>query len=291
MKRVLLPLLFLLLWTGSASAAETKPQRIVSLTLGTDEILLSLVPSKRILAVTAYALDPNISNVPELAKTIPNAMREASVEVIVALQPDLILAASYTSPDVLTQLKEIGMPILILAHFSSIEGIKTNIRALGQAVHENEGAEALIAQMEKRLRAVEKAIASSPDRPGLLSYDLDGWTAGRDTTFDEIVRHAGGRNLAAEAGLKGHPKISLEKVVALDPEILILNQWHLDKTDRNDRLLSHPALQSVSALKKGQVFEIPGKELTAVSHFIVKGVEEMARKLHPARFTEISLTP
>lgn len=289
MKRFFSALFFLFLWTaGTVGAADTPPQRIISLTLGTDEILLSLVPSNRILAVTAFALDPGISNVPALAKTVPKTMQTPSAEVIVALRPDLILAASYTTPEVMRQLKRIGLPVLTLSDFSSIDDIKANIQKVGAAVGEPQKAEDLIVHMETRLRVLEKKIARTTHRPGLLSYDAAGWTAGRETLFDEIVTRAGGRNLAAEAGLRGHPKISLEKVVEINPEILILNQWtpnaRATAKGRHQGLLSHPALQSVSAVRERRVFEIPGKLLTSVSHFIVDGVEEMAKKLHPALF-------
>ncbi len=291
MNRVLFALFFLVMWLGTGETSDSKPHRIVSLTLGTDEILLSLVSPDRILAVTEFALDPGISNVTALAEAIPNRFRQSSIEKIVALDPDLIIAASYTPSDVLLQLKNIGFKVLILTQFSSIDGIKSNIRTVGRAVQEVDKAEALIAEMETRLSAVAQVVKEVKRKPGLLSFDLEGWTAGRHTTFDEIVQRAGGKNLAADAGLNGHPKISLEKVVEIDPEIIILNQWHPDSGDRHRPVLNHPALQSVSAVKTGQVFQIPGKQLTSVSHFIVLGVEKMAQKLHPALFKGRHSTP
>lgn len=104
--------------------APKLPQRIVSLTLGTDEILLSLIDPKRIIAVTTLAIDPGISNVVDLAKTIPNKIGRASVEPVIALQPDLVLVASYTANDIVEQLKEVGLPVMRLTLFSSITGIK-----------------------------------------------------------------------------------------------------------------------------------------------------------------------
>jgi len=295
-------LLFVLLLFSSAdlASAETAPapdsgkqppQRIISLTLGTDEILLSLVDPKRIVAITAYAADPGISNVTELAGKVPNKLKNVGLETIVALQPDLVLAATYTSADVLDQLKSIGVPVITLRFFSTLKGIKENIRIIGRAVAASEKAEEIIAVLNQRLKRISDRLENIKKRPGLLSYGLEGWTAGRETTFDEIVSRAGGRNLAAEAGLKGHPKISLEALVAMDPEVLILNAWQAGDFNSNRKLLSHPALQALSAVKKNRVFAIEGKYLTTVSHFIVRGIEEMARLIHPEHFLDLASKP
>ena len=278
---------FALVLSSPLAEAQTsaKARRIVSLTLGTDEILLSLIDPKRLAAITDYAADPDISNVSQLANQVPVRIKQAGAESIVALKPDLIFVASYTNQTLVKQLKDIGFPVVTLTLFSSIDGIKKNIRAVGYAVGETEKAGKLIAKMEKRLSAVAERLSSTVKRPALLSYDLERWTAGRDTLFDEIVALAGGRNLAAEAGMTGHPKISLEAVVDLNPEVLILNAWHPDGDDVNQTLLKHPALQSLRAIRENRVYSIPGKYLTTVSHFIAEGVEAMARLLHPTLFT------
>ncbi len=276
----------------SAEPTSPKPQRIVSLTLGTDEILLSLVDPLRIVAITQYASDPGISNVSDLASVIPTQIKHPSVEVIVALQPDLILAASYTTHDLVQQLNDLGLPVLTLTIFSSIEGIEKNIRTIGRRLGEPKQAEALIIEMKARLKSVSDRISEIENRPGLLSYSLEGWTSGKETTFDEIVTLAGGRNLAAEAGIVKSPKISLEAVLEWNPDILILNAWQPeDSNTNNKKLLAHPALQTVSAVKTGKVYSVPGKYLTSVSHFIVDGVEFMARLLHPKRFPINSSNP
>lgn len=267
-----------------AQAEEVKPQRIVSLTLGTDEILLSLVETPRVLAVTNYALDDNVSNVSEAAKAVPQHIKNAGVETVVALNPDLVLAATYSSADVIKQLKDLGLPVVTLRQFSSLEGIEENIRIVGRAVGESEKAEALISEMQQRLKILGAQLPKKSARPVLLSYDVSGWTAGSETTFDALVSLAGGRNLAAEAGIVGHKKISLETVVAMNPEVMIYNTWTSDVARSNAALIKKPALQSVAAVKNGRLHGVPGKYLTTVSHYIVQGVEAMARLLYPKVF-------
>jgi len=265
-------------------SSDPFPQRIISMTLGTDEILLSLVDPGRIIAVTHYAVDPGISNVPQQAKAVPNQIRQAGVEQVAALDPDLILVASYTSADVVKQLTEIGFSVVRLDAFSSIEGIKENIRTVGRSVGASKKAEEVIAEMSHRLRNLEEKISNFSERPGILSYSPGGWTAGSETTFHEMVVRAGGRNLAAESGIKGHKKLSLETIVTLDPEIIILSAWQPEETDFLEKIRTHPALSHLSAVRNKKVYVFPEKYLTTVSQHIVDATEALARLIHPGRF-------
>ncbi len=265
------------------SAPVKKPQRIVSMTLGSDEILLSLVDPKRIVGVTYLAVDPKISHVAEAAKAVPYKIR-LDLERVVALEPDLVLVASYTSPDFVKQLIDARLPVMKLELFTSIPRIKQNILAVGRAVGEEERARKVIEEMDRRIMEVKKKAASSKKRPGVLAYGPTGSTAGRETTFDEMVTLAGGRNLAADTGIVGHVNISVERLVMIDPEIIILSTWNPEAPGFEQIFLNDPALKQLSALRAKQVHAIPEKYLTTVSQYIVEGVEKMARLIHPELF-------
>lgn len=270
---------------------EPLPRRIISMTLGTDEILLSLVNQKRIIALTHYADDPEISNVAHQAKDVPNRIRQAGVEQITALEPDRILLASYTAGDVVKQLTEMGFPVVRLETFTSIEGIKDNIRTVGRVVNASKEAEEVIAGMTHRLRNLEEEISNLEERPGVLAYSPGGWTAGRETTFHEMVIRAGGRNLAAEAGVKGHKKLSLERIVMLDPEIIILSTWPPEGSDYLNQFRSDPVLNHLSAVQRKRVYALPEKYLTTVSQYIVDATEALAHLIHPELFKSASFNP
>ncbi len=275
---------FLFFTPAAVLSDSAKPQRIVSLSLGSDEILLSLVDPARVVAVTRYADDPGISHVAQEAKAVPNKISQIGVESIVAFRPDLVLAASYTATEQVGQLKALGLPVLILEDFVSMADIQANVRRIGTALGETEKAEALVAEMDRRLAAVAARLSDIKKRPGVLSFGVEGWTAGKGTHFDTLLRLAGGQNLAAEAGIVGHPKLSLETVVDFDPEVLILNAWRPEGGEADRLVREHPALKGLRAVKTGRVYRLEGKDLTTVSHFIALGVEALAQRLHPERF-------
>ena len=275
---------------ASEPAPAKKPQRIVSLTLGTDEILFSLVDPKRIAAVTYLATDPGVSHVAAAAKQVPNKIR-ANLEQVVALQPDLVLVATYTSTDVVKQLTEAGLPVVKLELFSSIDGIKENIRTVGRAVGEARRAEEVVAEMDRRLKILTERAAATQKRPGVLFYSPTGVVAGKETTFDEIATLTGARNRAAEAGLVGHQKMSVESLVQLDPEIVIVSDWNPEEPDFYQKLVVHPALGRLSAVRSRRVYAIPEKDLSTVSQHIVDGIEQVARIIHPEWFDAAARDP
>ena len=273
---------------AEGAVSPKKPQRIVSLTLGTDEILFSLVELNRIAAVTYLAADPEISHVAEAAKRVPNKIR-ANLEQVVALRPDLVFVATYTSLDVVKQLTEARLPVVKLELFSSIEGIKENIRTVGRVVGEERRAEEIVAEMDRRLKRITERAAAASKKPGVLFYSPTGVVAGKETTFDEIAALIGARNQAAEAGLVGHQKMSVERLIQLDPEIVIVSEWNPEEADFYQRLMAHPELGHLSAIRNRRVYAIPEKHLSTVSQYIVDGIEQMTRIIHPEWFDPAAL--
>ncbi|MBI3805432.1 MAG: ABC transporter substrate-binding protein [Nitrospirae bacterium] len=282
-----LVLILLFVDLSSVRAAETgsstQPQRIVSLTLGTDEILFSLVDPKRIVAVTYLAVDPGVSHVVEQAKQIPNHLH-LSVEGVIALHPDLVLVATYTAADVVKALTDAKLPVMKLALFSSVKGVEQNILAVGRAVGEEARAEEIVSEMRRRLQRIVSRVGAASTRPGVLFYSPTGVVAGKETMFDEMAVLTGGRNRAAEAGLVGHQKISIETLIQLDPEIVIVSDWNPEEPDFYQKLITHPALGHLSAIRNRRVYAIPEKHLSSVSHYLIDGIEQVARVIHPERF-------
>lgn len=276
--------------SGSDSQPQTlgeektsqKPERIVSVTLGTDEILLALVDKSRLLAVTKYSEDPGISNVAGQTDDIPHKIQSANVEQIIALEPDLVYVASYTNQDVVKQLQDAGLTVAIFEDFNTIQSIIQNIVTVGEQVGEVEKAKQIVAEMEQRLAAIDAKVANiaEENRPRVLTYTPDGYTAGMDTLSHDMITRAGGINAAAEAGLKDWVQISLEKIVELDPEVILVSDWNPGHPDFAESLQQNPALQSVSALKNNRIVSVSGAHLTAVTQYIVNGVEDVFNVIH-----------
>lgn len=261
--------------TGSdARAADpvvAKPQRIVSLSLGTDEILCSLVDPRRIVGLSGLAANEDISHVAEIAKQIGVAVGREP-EQIVGLRPDLLLAARYTRLELTNIVARAGADIVITTGFSSFDDIRENITRIGHAVGEPERARTLIAEMDRQLN--EKLVVPIASRSGwrLLYYTPDGWTAGSATTIDDVFRRAGFDNAAADAGIQGHQRISPETLLQVDPDVIVIERGYARDEGFKERLLADPQLAPLSAIRNSRIAELPPKLVVAVSHYLAGAV-------------------
>lgn len=257
------------------------PQRIVSLNLAADEILLALTPPERITALTYLADNPTYSNVRGEARAVPHRVK-ANAEQVLALQPDLIIVSAHTNAAVKELLRTTGVSLLELQAFLSLADVEANILAIGQATGTADQASALVAMMEQRFQEVQQRVAGSP-QPRVLYYAAGGFVLGKGTTMDEMIAYAGGRNAALEAGVQGGKKISQEKVVALNPAVILVSGEDRQEGLR-ELLLADPTLQEVEAIRAGRVYAIPRAYTSTVSHYVVKCVEAIAQVLHPEVF-------
>lgn len=123
--------------------AEAVPQRIVSLNLCTDQIVVDLVPRERIRAVSYLAADPLVSAVAEKAKGIP--WTRGNAEEVLSFQPDLVIAGEYTTPATVALLERLGLEILKVPGVSDFEGVRSVTRLIADAVGERERGDRLLA--------------------------------------------------------------------------------------------------------------------------------------------------
>lgn len=267
--------------SGTEVVIEKRPERIASVTLGTDEILLALVDKSRLVAVTQLSTDPAISNVAGQTDDIPVKIANSNAEQIIGLQPDLVFVASYTTPEVVQQLRDAGLTVFVFSFVDSIEQMQENILTIGKVVGETEKAERLVADMDARLTAIAEKVAQVEERPTVLNYTPDGYTGGKGTSNDDIITRAGGRNLAAEAGIEGWQQISLEKVVELNPDVILVSDWNPEDPEFAKTLRNHAVLEQVTAVRENRVVAVPGKHLTTVAQYVVNGVEDVYRVLYP----------
>jgi iron complex transport system substrate-binding protein len=276
---------------GHTAVLPFPPQRIVSLTLAADEILLALVPperSERIVALTYLADDPRFSNVLAEAKSVGVKVRP-NAERVIALQPDLVLFATYVSATAKSLLRETGIPFFELPSYTALAGVQQNILALGRAIGENERAHALATAMAEQIRTIQQQTAHRP-RPRIVYYAGGNFVAGRGTSMDDIITHAGGQNIAAEAGIESFTKISQETLVTLNPAHIFVGGEESDEGLRN-LLLADPTLQDIEAIRTGQVHILPPAYVHTLSHHMVKCVAAIARILHPEAFAAYPLSP
>ena len=274
---------------GREVTIAQKPQRIHTLSLGADEISMRLVGSQRIAAITTFATDPNISNIVQASANIKKVARDA--EQILAVQPDVIVASPFSRRELLQQLVDAGIPVVVSDLQSAFGAYEEEIRFLSYLYGEEERGEALIREVRERVSRIDSVVALKPaaQRPRVLilsgvsgggAYSV----AGKNTTRDGIILRAGGINPAAEIGLEGAKQVNIETVIQMRPDVLIFNDVDVASPNIRTEVLANPVLQDLPAIKNNRIYTLPARYVDTLSHWNVRGMEELAKLLWPQDF-------
>ncbi|MDD4722788.1 MAG: ABC transporter substrate-binding protein, partial [Acidaminococcaceae bacterium] len=119
--------------SGVSVTLLRKPQRIVSLTYGTDEILAELVDLKTIVAFSQWADDPQISFLNKEQLRVVKKRSNENVEAVLRLKPDLVVASTATAPELIKSLREIGIPVYAASSPKSYAEMKEKIMGIAKA--------------------------------------------------------------------------------------------------------------------------------------------------------------
>ena len=265
--------------SGETLIIPHKPQRIVSQTLGTDEILLALCDPQRIAALSVLVDNANYSNVTAPAQLV-KGRTNADAEQMLYLHPDVIFVASYSKAELVELLKAAHAPVFRFAHFDHIEDIKANIRTVGYAIGEDDKAEALVQHMERDLVRLQASIPKDVPPVRVMLYGQSGHTGGAHTTFDDMVHAVGAINITAEKGVTGFRKISSEQLIQWNPEVIIASADRDTVEETRHHLLQDPAVAVTRAGQNQRVIVIPNHLFLTVTHHITQGIEQLARELY-----------
>ncbi|RFB05761.1 ABC transporter substrate-binding protein [Parvularcula marina] len=234
------------------SVEASPPQRIVSLNLCTDQLLIELADRERIAGVSYWAVDPRMAAYAAEAKGLRTV--RGSAEEVIGLEPDLVLAGTFSTRETVSILTRLGYQVVDFTPANSIEDIATNLRTLGAAISEEEKAEEIIARMEARLATPPEA--PNDESPLFATYDANGWSTGSGTLTSDIAARAGYRTLGDELGFFGSRRVNLETLLTVQPDVIDLGDARADAPALASEALKHPALGNL--LTQAREVKIPG---------------------------------
>ncbi|WAM32289.1 ABC transporter substrate-binding protein [Caldicellulosiruptor naganoensis] len=275
---------------GNSITVKQKPQRILSLALQTDEILLNMVSPSRIIGLSIFADDKNNSNVVNLAKNVKGRYSSNDIEKIIAAKPDLVIVPYYIDKAKYDLLKKgLRCPIYVSLNPNSFANIKQEIINLSKLTGEIQKGQALIKYMNDKINAVQKKVKYLRKKKYVLFYTYYfNSTYGKNTTQHEIAKYAGVINIAAVAGLKGWPTITKEQILEWDPDIIVIPSVSYNPKETSqqyvEKFKKDPAFKNLKAVKNNAVIILDDRHIQTVSHYIVEGVYDLAKAAYPYLF-------
>lgn len=257
------------------------PQRIVSIAPANTEILFALGLSDRVVAVTDFCTYP-----PEATeKPSIGGFYDPNIEEIIALSPDLVLAAPIHEDQVIPQLEARGITVLAITP-ENLDEVLEAVNLIGKVTGVENKAAALVKDMQQRITAVTKKTAdlTAEQRPTVLYLVWHDplYAAGANTFHDELIRKAGGVNMVTETD---YPGINMETVIDTNPEIILAG---IGMGEGGDAPLifaqQDSRLRDVSARKNNRVYGVNSELVDRAGPRIVDALEEFARLIHPELF-------
>ena len=261
------------------------PLRVISLAPSNTEIVCAVGAGDRLVGVTEYC------NYPPQAREVETigGFSNPNLELIVSLQPDLVLGARFNPLEVLSALRRLDIPVFVLAP-RTLEETFTAIRQVGSLTGQAGPASRLETRMRARIEALASVVETIPEesRPRVLWGKLGTpmYTAGPGSFIDDLIRLAGGRNVAADAQTAWF-QVGLETIVSRNPQIILVSSVDPDTVGRDvERLRNTPGWEEVDAIVSGRVYHIDLDILGRPGPRLIDGLEILAKTFHPDRFAQ-----
>ena len=258
-----------------ARAEPPKPQRVASINLSADEVLVAILPSERLVAVTRWADAAGTSNVVGRVPPSVHRFAKADLEQLVALRPDLVVVSEYTDADFMKQLERSGLRVHRMLGLGTLAGVRGAILDLGRAVGEEDAAGRLVAEYDGKLAELARRLAGAT-KPRVL-YWSGNMTAGADTAIGALIEAAGAVNVGREMGIAGIAPPGAERAFVTNPDAVLVGTWPGSK----DALISHPLFSQWKAVREGRIVAMRTELLVALSQFTADAAWELAHLLHP----------
>jgi iron complex transport system substrate-binding protein len=268
---------------ATAGLATGAPRRIVSTAPSLTETLYTLGAGDRVVGVTTWCRYPQAARL----KPKIGGYSNPSVEAIVALRPDLVVLADGRK-DLAERLARFEIPTLLVS-LDSLRAIEDAIARISARLGVPERGTALVNAIETRRAAVARLVAGRP-RPRtllLLGHSPDSLTSlfavGPGSFLGEMLEAAGGDNVLGDVRIP-YPKVSVEEVIARDPDVIlevVSPPADVDAQGRALRLWS--AYSSLRAVRAGAVRVVVDDTFVQPGPRVGEKIQILAEALHGVR--------
>jgi iron complex transport system substrate-binding protein len=261
---------------GRTIELGTEPKRIVSLSPGNTEILFALGLDYQVVGVSDHCDYP----IQAREKQKVGGFSTISIERVVSLEPDLVLATGGVQLRTVDRLEDLNIKTLVLSP-KTIEGILDDIVLVGKITNRNREANTLVGELRDRINFVKYLTQQMKSTPRVY-YEI--WhsplmSTGQGTWINELIDLAGGINLFSDSS-DPYPIISSELVIKRDPEIIIIKRGYMGGIAKED-IERRLGWDKITAVKTGRIYEIDENLLIRPGPRIIDGLEALTALIHP----------
>jgi iron complex transport system substrate-binding protein len=265
---------------GREITFEKPFQRIVSLAPSVTELLFAVGAGDQVVGrdeladFPAEALD---------ATSIGSTFGVLNTEAILALEPDLVIAAEINTPEQVSELENLGLTVYYLKNPLTFDELYDQVRWAGTITGHEEEANTLADSLFARVNAVTNMVANVTDKPTVF-YEIDGtdtakpWTTGAGTFMDTMITLAGGVNIGGVLS-EQYAQMSVEEIVLQDPDFIILGDTLYGVTIES--VAERAGWADLTAVQENRIFAFDDNLASRPGPRLVDGLEALLAILHP----------
>lgn len=287
MKKISMIIFLILVFTSEifSEVSPKKYNKIISMSLASDEMVYELIDHSRILAISGHS--SNNKMVSNLYGKIDDFKKiDNNIEIAISLEPDLVIAATWLKKDMVKQLEESGINVYVYKTPRTFEEEKALIMELAKLLEVEDKGKEIIKDIDLRYEKLQRKIKKlNLPPPKILEYSHFGTSNGSGTLFDSLVTHISAINLVAEKGIKNAAKLSKETIIEINPDIIVVPCWEdLDIEKNRKEIISFitedPSFKEIEAVKNNRILILPGRYLYVYSQYIIEAMEELANLIY-----------
>ena len=269
---------------GSSEAQVDAVERIVPVDGDLAEIVFALGLGDQVVATDLSATYP-----PE-ADALPQIgyQRALTAEPIAAVDPTMVLATDLAGPpETLDQLRELGIPVVVIERQLTLDGPAAKIRAVAETLNADERGEELVAELDDDIDAALDAAADVEERPRTLVLYLRGEQVqlifGEGSGFDEVLPAVGAVDVAAELDIGETAQLSAEAIVRAAPDVLVVTESGLESVGGVDGLVSIPGIARTPAGRDRRILAYEDQYLLGGGPRFGRLLQDLVADLHPPK--------
>jgi iron complex transport system substrate-binding protein len=224
-------------WFAPALAAGLP--RIASMNVCTDQLLMALADPEQILGLSRYSRDAWQSFAADDARRYP--VLSGGAEDVLVLRPDIVVASLFDKRSTRELLREKGLHLAEFALPRNLDEVKAQIREMGEIAGHADRATAEIARLDAAIGRARRAVTDKHYR--VLPLSRRGWVSGSDSLVSSLLTETGLFNAAGDLGVGMGGYASLEAIVNLKPDFILVSEAGDRAEDDGRAFLLHPALE------------------------------------------------
>lgn len=262
--------------TGTDVTVDSAPERVVALQPSAAQTMWEIGAQETVVGMPIGPTTAYLNDSESRTDVTAEDGFSTSVETVVSLEPDLVLAPNTVPNETVETLRSAGMTVYKFGLSESIAGVSNKTVRTGQLVGACEGASQRVEATNETVESIE-AATENRDRPRVLYVMDDGYTPGNGTFIHEIITAAGGENVAANANITGYQQINPETVIEQDPQWLVI-------PDHTSSIPNRTEYAETTALERNQTVTVDSNYVSQPGPRVVVPMETLAKTFHPDAF-------